>query len=325
MKRIFILLIMNIISLWCLHAQPCFNPTITSPRLNVFSQNSILFCDNDDIEILSTQVFDSYQWYKQLWWSGQGPNPNPWLAIQGANAQNYSINGTDDMLYYFKVITTLDTCTEESPAILADGYAFGLPYIIANFQPGTFVSLGNGEYNVCDGASVILENGFDQVYGLHTWYKCVPADIPPVLEDTCIISGETGDTYTATSSGFYGFWSCTEYCPNICLFLGLPSFIKLNFGDWSFCATGVNEPINSNKLSLYPNPATQLLFLQKVDNISNSNVMIIDINGKVVLNHENFDLNVPIDISHLTTGSYSIISTTKSGKIFRNKFIKKAE
>lgn len=306
-----------------LHAQPCVNPTITSPRMNVFIQNSILFCDNNDTEVLTTQTFDTYQWYRQQWSARPGPNTNPWVAISGANSRTYTINGTDDLLYYIKVAATKDTCKVESAPILADGYAFGLPYLIAKFQPGSFVFIGNGEYNVCNGASVLLENGFDQVYGLHTWYRCVPSDLPPVPGDTCIIRGVTGDTYTATTSGFYGFWACTEYCPKLCLFLGLPSFIKLNFGNWSFCITSIDDPVNPKKLSLYPNPTTSLLILGKVENVPFKNLMILDMTGKVVLNIDQYDNSQPINVSHFPTGVYNIIATSKTGKIYRNKFVKK--
>lgn len=312
---------------WHLHAQPCLSPTITSSRLGYFNNapNSILFCDNNDTEVLSTQSYDTYQWYRQEWAAVPPgtPNPNPWIAIQGANSQTYTINGTDDMLYYFKVAATLGLCIEESPAILADGYAFGLPYLIATFQPGTYQFIGNGTYNVCNGASVLLENGFDQVYGLHTWYKCIPSALPPVQGDPCIIANENGDTYTASTTGFYGFWACTSYCPDICLFLGLPSFIQLNFGEWSFCSLGTEEPIKSNSLLLYPNPTNQFLFLGKVEDVPFTNILIIDMTGKVVLNIDNFDYSQPINVSNLPTGGYTIISKSNSGRILRNKFIKK--
>jgi len=330
MKKILILILIIFAEMtsWHLHAQPCLSPTITSSTLGYFNSapNSILFCDNNDTEVLSTQTYDTYQWYRQEWSALPGPNPNPWIAITGANSQTYTINGTDDLLYYFKVSATLNTCIEESPAILADGYNFGLPYLIATFQPGTFQSLGNNEYNVCNGASVLLENGFDQVYGVHTWYRCIPSGIPPVAGDTCIIFGVTGDTYTATTSGFYGFWSCTEYCPNICLFLDVPNFITLNFGNWPFCVTtSINEPIISNSLLLYPNPSIQYLFLGKAEDVPFTNIMIIDMTGKIVLNIDNFDYSQPIDVSHLPTGGYTIISKSNSGKMLRNKFIKKTE
>lgn len=322
MVRSLVLNLVIMMTSWVLVAQPCFSPSITSPRLDVFSQNSVLFCDNDDTEVLSTQTYDTYQWYRQEWSAFPGPNPNPWIPITGANSQSYTINGTDDLLYYFKVVATLDTCTAESPAILADGYAFGLPYIFANFQPGTFESLGNGEYNVCDGASVLLANGFDQVYGLHTWYDCVPSDIPPVADDPCIIPGVTGDTCLATTSGLYGFWSCTAYCPDICLFLGLPNFIKLNFGNWPFCATAMEEPMGSNSLSLHPNPSTQYLSIGNGEADPIMDITIVDMTGKVVWGYVDYDCRQPIDISQWPAGTYWIVAHSKTGGMSRNRFIK---
>jgi hypothetical protein len=327
MRNLFVLNVVIAFTSWHLHAQPCFSPTITSPRLGYFNNapNSVNFCDNNDTEILATQAYDSYQWYRQEWAAVPpgAPNPNPWIAIQGANSQTYTINGTDDMLYYFKVVATLDTCTEESPAILADGYAFGLPYLIATFQPGTYQFIGNGTYNVCNGASVLLENGFDQVYGLHTWYKCMPSAIPPIPGDPCIIQGATGDTITVTESGFYGFYCCTDYCPHICLFLDVPNFITLQFGNFSFCTLGIDEPTTSNNLLLYPNPTIQLLYLGKPNDEYNADILITDLMGKEVITIENYDYAQPIDVSNLPSGSYIIISKSGSGRIASNKFIKK--
>jgi hypothetical protein len=327
MRNLFVLNVVIAFTSWHLHAQPCFSPTITSPRLGYFNNgpNKVAFCDNNDTEILSTQSYDTYQWYRQEWAAVPPgtPNPNPWIAIQGANSQTYTINGTDDMLYYFKVAASLDSCTEESPAILADGYAFGLPYLIATFQPGTYQFIGNGTYNVCNGASVLLENGFDQVYGLHTWYKCMPSAIPPIPGDPCIIQGATGDTITVTESGFYGFYCCTDYCPHICLFLDVPNFITLQFGNFSFCTLGIDEPTTSNNLLLYPNPTIQLLYLGKPNDEYNADILITDMMGKEVITIENYDYAQPIDVSNLPSGSYIIISKSGSGRIASNKFIKK--
>lgn len=172
------------------------NPTITSPRLGVQYPDKILFC-NSETEVLSTQTFGTYQWYKQAW-TWQTPNTNPWVAIPGATSQQLTINGTDDQLYYFKVSITEGDCIAESPAIMADGFVYALPAMISTFTPGTYEQIAGGEYNICAGASVQFDDAFPVVYGIHTWYKCIPSNIPPVSGDPCIISGVTGDSYTAT-------------------------------------------------------------------------------------------------------------------------------
>ncbi|WP_299181439.1 T9SS type A sorting domain-containing protein [uncultured Chryseobacterium sp.] len=306
-----------------LKAQCSFNPTITSPRLGVLFPDKVVFC-NSETETLSTQVYDTYQWYRQEW-TWQTPNPNPWVPIPGATSQTLTIDGTNDMLYYFKVEVSINDCTAESPAILADGYAYGLPSMITTLTPGTYQQIDAGEYNVCEGASVTFENTFPALYGVHTWYKCAPSNIPPVAGDPCIISGVTGDSYVATTSGEYGFYACTEYCPDQCEFLGLFAFVKLNFGNWSFCnlGTGETKDPKENSLSVYPNPATQFLYIGKASDKEYKEISIIDASGRIVLQKSNHKYDQAIDISKLTAGNYFIVSKTTDGKIYKNKLIKK--
>ncbi|MBB4806825.1 hypothetical protein HNP38_002121 [Chryseobacterium defluvii] len=302
-------------------AQCSFSPAITSPRLGVMFPDKVVFC-NTESETLTTQTYDSYQWYRQEW-DWQTPNPNPWVPVPGATSQSLTIDGANDMLYYFKVEVSLNDCTAESPAILSDGYAYALPAMLTTFTPGTYQQIDAGEYNVCNGSSVTFENIFPVLYGLHTWYKCVPANIPPVLGDPCIISGATGDSYTATDSGEFGFYACTEYCPDQCEFLGLGGFVKLNFGNWGFCGlvTGEVDP-KENDLSLYPNPATQVLFIGK-ESDKTYDISVVDVSGRLILQKSNHQYKEAIDISGLTAGNYFIISKSAGGKIYKNKFIKK--
>ncbi|ROI01347.1 MULTISPECIES: T9SS type A sorting domain-containing protein [unclassified Chryseobacterium] len=300
------------------------NPTITSPRLGVVYQDKVLFCDTEN-EVLSTQTYGSYQWYKQQW-TWQTPNTNPWVAIPGATSQQLTINGDDDQLYYFKVAVTQGDCTGESPAIMADGFVYGLPSMISTFTPGTYEQIGPGEVNVCTGASVKFDNTFPAVYGIHTWFKCFPSNIPPSANDPCIISGATGDSYTATESGEYGFYACTEYCPDQCKFLGTNSFVKLNFGSWSFCQNlGTGEvKTKEDHLKVYPNPTVQFLYIGKESDKVYKEVSIIDMSGRLILKKNDHKYNQAIDVSNLSPGNYMIISKTSDGNHeFKNKFIKK--
>nr|WP_315031697.1 T9SS type A sorting domain-containing protein [uncultured Chryseobacterium sp.] len=299
------------------------NPTITSPRLGVQYPDKILFCDAEN-EILSTQGFDTYQWYKQEW-TWQTPNNNPWVAIPGATSQQLTISG-NDQLNYFKVAVTLGDCVAESPAIMADGFVYALPAMMSTFTPGTYEDLGGGEFNICEGASVKFDDVFPLVYGVHTWYKCIPSNIPPVAGDPCIVTGATGDSYTATTSGDYGFYACTEYCPDQCQFLGTNSFIKLNFGTWGFCENmGTGETkYKDNSLKVYPNPTAQFLYIGKEADKLYKEVSIIDMTGKLVLQKKDHPYNQAIDVSHLVPGNYIIVSKSADEKNeYKNKFIKK--
>lgn len=298
------------------------NPTITSPRLGVKFPDKILFC-NTETEILSTQAFGSYQWYKQEW-TWQTPNNNPWTAIPGAISQTLTINGNDDQLYYFKVEVTQGDCTAESPAVMADGFAYGLPSMLSTFTPGTFQQVGEGEYNICAGASVQFDDVFPDLYGSHVWYRCIPNSPPPSVGDPCVINGATGDTYIATASGAYGFYACTEYCPDQCEFLGSGNFVKLNFGNFESCILATDETKGKeNNLKLYPNPASQFLYIGKESDKTYKEISIIDMSGKVILQKSSHRFNEPIDVSTLTVGNYIILSKDSEGNTYKNKFIKK--
>ncbi len=321
MKARLIFLSLLFLSVLNIKAQQC-NPTITSPRLGTMFPDKVVFCSSESEILSTTQTYSSYQWYKQEW-DWQTPNPNPWVAIPGATMQTLTIDGTNDMLYYFKVEVTENDCTAESDPIMADGYVYGLPYLMIDLQPGTYEEV-NGEYNICNGASVQLNNGFPQVYGDHTWFKCIPGSNPPSPTDACIIPGATGDSYTATESGLYGFYACTEYCPDQCQMLATFAFVQLNFGNWSFCpnlSTGETKT-RENSLDVYPNPTAQFLYIGKQSE-KYSEISIIDMSGKLILQKKDHKFNEAIDVNDLAPGTYIIVCKTSDSKMYRNKFIKK--
>ncbi|PRB06623.1 secretion protein [Chryseobacterium sp. MYb7] len=297
-------------------------PTITSARLGQKYPGTILFCDTED-EVLSTvQGYGNYQWYKQEW-TWQTPNNNPWIAIPGATSQQLTISG-NDQLNYFKVKVTDGDCIAESPAVFADGFVYGLPAMMTTYTPGTYQDNG-GIVNVCNGASVQFDNIFPGVYGKHTWFRCVPGSNPPVPGDPCIIPGVVGATYVATSSGKYGFYACTEYCPDQCQMLDPFAFVEVNFGNWEFCSNlGTGEVKNKdNSLKIYPNPTAQHLYIGKESDKIYKEVIIIDMSGKLVLKKSDHRYNQAIDVSGLVPGNYIIVSKISDGKEYKNKFIKK--
>lgn len=293
------------------NAQCGFDPTITG---------NALVCHDTDEVTLSTQVYDSYQWYRREWY-WDTPNPNPWVAVDGATNQTFTTNGASDFLFEFKVAATLGGCTEDSPLELIDGYAYGLPFMISTFEPDTFEQINFDEFNVCQGATVLLENGFT-AYGYHTWFECMPSAIPPDPTDECIIGGVNGLTYTAIKSGQYGFYACTSYCPDLCEFLGDFAFVKLNFGDFEFCSLGTDNPQNNMNVSVYPNPTAQFINIGKITGIDRGDFAIVDMNGKTIKQLNGLTLETPIDVSGLSSGTYVLILKA-GGKTFRNKFIKK--
>ena len=289
-------------------AQCSFEPTITG---------NVLMCPNEQIT-LSTQEYDSYQWERRFW-VGIDPS-SEWAPVAGATSQTLIIDQYEDSVFEFRVSCTLGGCTAYTPAVLADGYVYGLPYVSITFEPDTFQQIGDGEFNVCDGATVIFEEGFPGVYGIHKWFKCYPED---ENDTTCLIPEFTGGTLTATSSGIYGFRACTNYCPNQCEWLSFDAWTQLNYGNFAFCTLGTNHPeLTSENIRLYPNPTTQLIqFIATAAHLT-GDFSIVDAKGAVVKQEKNFDTKNTINVGDLANGTYFLILTSKDS-VLKSKFVKK--
>src|SRR5215204_2072164 len=76
-------------------AQCPFDPTVTGDTM---------LCPNTT-GLLSTQVYDTYQWYKRPLFGG------PSALVPGAVSQSLVVDAANDAGFYFKVEATLDTCT----------------------------------------------------------------------------------------------------------------------------------------------------------------------------------------------------------------------
>src|SRR5688572_30348356 len=113
-------------------AQCPFTPTISGDTM---------LCPLDTVP-LTTQTFDSYQWYKR------GFSDSVAQAIPGADSQTLMINQYDDAAFYFSVEVTENGCTERSEKIFVDGYAF-LPPVVGT--AGDFTTGINGEFIICTG------------------------------------------------------------------------------------------------------------------------------------------------------------------------------
>ncbi|OWY21569.1 T9SS C-terminal target domain-containing protein [Sphingobacteriales bacterium UPWRP_1] len=113
------------------------NPTITG--------NLLVNCPYET-STLSTQTFDSYQWYRRGYFDAVAQ------PIAGATGQTYTAT-FDDVLYYLSVEVTQDTCTVTSPEVLID-QLIGLPPYVAN--GGNFTIDPNGNAIICPGDTLLL-------------------------------------------------------------------------------------------------------------------------------------------------------------------------
>jgi uncharacterized protein (TIGR02145 family) len=129
---------------------------------------------------------------------------------------------------------------------------------------------------------------------------------------------------------FYGYWwSSTEYSDAFAHFRYLVSLnasidSSYNNKEYGFSVrclrdnhTSITSSINSEEVILYPNPATEKLYI-KNSNYTNG-IIIFDLQGKKVLSKQ-IDSN-PIDISNLSKGIY-VVKLVCSENVLITKFIK---
>jgi hypothetical protein len=82
--------------------------------------------------------------------------------------------------------------------------------------------------------------------------------------------------------------------------------------------TGIDEVSNTNGLTIYPNPFTDVLQLSNVENITSINVS--DISGKTV---KTISASAEINLSELNSGVYFLHVTLKNGEFQTVKVVKK--
>ncbi len=96
--------------------------------------------------------------------------------------------------------------------------------------------------------------------------------------------------------------------------LNTPAYFCMDNFTTNDAKSYTNETTLFNDVSLFPNPATDKLFINMPINISIISTKIIDINGREILNVLNAQT---IDISNIEAGIYFTLINTNKGKITR--------
>jgi hypothetical protein len=79
---------------------------------------------------------------------------------------------------------------------------------------------------------------------------------------------------------------------------------------------------NNNKITLFPNPANQILNINQSLSDNNLELAFFDVLGKQVLNIKIFDFENVIDVSQLEKGVYLLLFTSDTNAIEIRKFVK---
>jgi extracellular elastinolytic metalloproteinase len=95
------------------------------------------------------------------------------------------------------------------------------------------------------------------------------------------------------------------------------------------CTLGVNQFMNSDKISVYPNPSPKgVLFIHTNDFAGKLSIQVVDLNGRIVFKSNDVDFNSgssgdkPINLSQLQKGMYIIKISSETVNFTEKIFIK---
>lgn len=270
-------------------AQCPFDPTITG---------DLLVCPESST-LLSTQPYDTYQWYRRSFPNGTA------MPIAGANGPTLDV-GAYETPVYISVLATHNGCSEQSPEVLVDGLAF-LPVTV--LSEGTFDIGPEGELVICVGDTVSLVAL--QPYTLHhQWY-----DGPDP------VAGANDDTLIVTQPGNYWLTASPTDCPDYTASLGVQ--IAVVWGDAPGCATtSVEQPAGGAAFEavVLPNPAYSS-FLVAVDVPGTVELRLVNMLGQVVRQAQ-FDITTEVFTHDLPTGTYTLVLQHASGRLVQQVVVR---
>jgi hypothetical protein len=167
-----IILVFSFFQALQLNAQCPFNPTVLNGNVSLCPLQA---------DTLSTEPANSYQWYK---------NGNP---IIGANQQTLIINQLQDAGASFLVVSTINNCSEPSPAVQVININVpSIGFQVVN-SPDNTACLGDGiELNVSEPFNTNLK-----------WYR-----------NGIQIQGQNSNSLIALATGSYSVSGSISQCPN---------------------------------------------------------------------------------------------------------------
>ena len=310
-------------------AQCPFDPTITP--------SDLILCPNSE-GTLSTQAYDSYQWYK----AG--------APIIGQTGPTLLVDAYSSAGYMFSVEATQNGCTEMSPEVLVDGWAFlGVTVMTTGAQPLYFTQNGP-VYCTLDTVLLVMMLPYDT----NIQWTNGGDPIPGATDDTLVVTSpgqysasgapalcpdfqqqlgvwvdvlfqeptqpyivQNGDQLCAMPTGFaYQWYVDSAPIPGAnapCIDVVPPGEYTVYVSNENDCAivsqgffvTGIGETAHQSDLHLGPVPASDQLTITSHDGTGVGQWSLLDATGRTVLQGDGLKRNaVNVDVSMLKSGAY---------------------
>jgi len=242
--------------------------------------------------------------YVYEWWIDPIPTlsqTTPYLYASNILDDTTSANPTliytgsliDDSISFYLKITDSLGCESMDTIVLTKTH-FG-------------INLLSFSYWINQGDSVYLDQGANIGGGWgNTFYSWSPTH---GLSDSTVLSGfwakpDSSIVYSATISDSKG-----------CQMTGSPFyFIYVN-------PVGIEDVKNYYAIKLYPNPTSNIIFINIHDNVAIKEVKVVSLNGKIMI-FQNENTN-QIHLKNIPSGIYIMEICTSNNELIRHKVVKK--
>ena len=291
-------------------------------------EGNLEYCPNDSTQLNSQYIYSNYLWSNgattQSTYFTISDNPITLTVVDnnGCSVVSNTINLSEFLTMPAPVITgELDYCANSSTQLSSqDTYSsyswsngataqnsnFTVadnPITLSVIDDNNGCSVVSNAVNVIENAlptPTITENGYileTESFDSYQWYF-----------NGSVINGATNQTYTATQTGDYSVEvtdnnSCTNFSQEV-----------------NVTITNINS-LPNNEFSIYPNPSNGD-FIIKFNKITDANIIIYDITGKVVLTKNRINKNINISLKNINKGMYFVKINNKNNTAIEKVIIK---
>lgn len=236
--------------------------------------------------ILSTQSFDSYQWYRLPWGASQAE------PIPGAIFQEISLDESDVLTRIF-VQVSQDTCLARSDTFLIDSWIFLLPAVSTE---GDYQFDPQGHFVVCRGETMIMTLLPPYETNI-SWFR-----------DGLPLAGANTNTLEVTEPGGYTVEGAPGVCPDYIQPLGL--VLQVYVED---CSSAIAPLPGFLDGRIWPNPTAGVVQLALPPGQQGGEWLLYDLQGRergrLTAGANQEEWRLPAD---LTAGMY-ILAWAKEG------------
>lgn len=258
-----------------------------------------------------------------------------WFTFIAPNSGIVQISGTDLGFDGQAAVYEATDCADFSTFNLIaanddalDGSSLAPDFIVCGLETGNTyylmhdVGFAPGNFSLrLDSLTGQSNAGYDNIFSA---CKNQPLDLNQGLDPQASLGGDWYDpfavpvsassTLTYNLSGLYNYEyiATSDFCPDDTANI----VIEILDCDWA----GIEEN-TLDELSVFPNPALNVINIQSLNAVENYNVTLLDINGKALYNNQNVIIgssNFEINVSTIKSGVYLLrIGNSQLEKTFR--------